>query len=1134
MASRKNRKLRLAAVIGALFGTSPLWAASGDDALVKLVVRDQAQRAGLSAFGEVVEDYGSFVVMRSGASQKAAAEQAGAVPVSTRLYLGVYNFDPLAASPESAIGGHPLARFDSLEDASGDFVVQFSAPIRSQWLDDLRAAGLHLVQYLPDNAYLVAGEARALDAVRGHARVRWVGAYEPEYRLPESLGWVYGGAKQAGYGYGTAATYDIAIRKGGPLEAIAADVGFSGGRVLARQILPNNYFDLLRVELPSDALALLTRSPGIVQIVPWTKPQAEDERASQIVAGNYSSPAATLADLDPPGYNPVAQFGVDGSGVTIAVVDDGVGIPGDGGYYVTAANTVNAPLRGAAAGADGHGHLNASIIAGRAPFWNLDPLGYNLGAGLAPGAHIINIPLLRNGYNGTDADLANDTVTTAGPNGVNGIASNNSWGNGTNSNAYDAYTAAYDGFVRDASTAAGIDPLILVFSAGNSSSSGLTRPKVAKNVISVAASENLRPGYPYSNGSTGEADDMQVVTWFSSRGPAADGRIKPDITAPGEAITGGRSGPDVLYGNLDTYHRISSGTSHAAPLVAGAVALFAESWKNDTGTFPSPALVKAALLNSALEMTGSSTGAPVPNGVEGWGLINLQNVFTPPEFNLFLEQGEDTTFDTVGQTFEWLGAVGDGSRDLRIALVWTDPPGAGSGGSAPALVNDLDLEVTVNGTLYKGNVFSGGLSSTGGTADTRNNVEKILLPGVSTGASLSIVVRASALNGDGVLGNADTTDQNFALVCTNCVAEPSFNLASTPSGAANVCAGEILERAISVGSILDYDSAVSFSSTGLPAPGTVDFSPVSIASLPGNTTATIDTTGVAAGDYQVALIGTSVDMARQVAFNLHVESAAADAPSLVSPAPGSTSASTSPSFSWNAVANAQSYLIEVDDNADFSSPEFSATVTDTSATATGLGANTEYYWRVTANNACGSGTSSVISFTTPAMYCVTPGVAIPDNTPAGLDSSISIPAGVGGLVDDLDVVFKATHSFIGDMIVKLSHNGGPARALMDRPGFPASTFGCSGDNPDIVFDDEGASAVETSCVPTTNPGYPVVGGHYTPNDELSYFDGQDLSGTWTLNVSDSYSGDTGVLLEWCLVPTIAVLDPDQVFSDGFE
>lgn len=1129
-----NRRLRLAAVIGALLGPSHLWAASGADALVKLVVRDHVQRTGLSAFGEVVEDYGSFVVLRSSASQKAAAEQVGAVPVSTRLYLGVYNFDPLVGFQESMLGGHPLARFDSLEDAGGDFVVQFSAPIRSQWLDDLRAAGLRLVQYLPDNAYLVAGDARALEAVRGHARVRWVGAYEPAYRLPKSLGWVYGGAKQAGYGYGTVATYDVAIRKDGPLEAIAADVGFSGGRVLARQILPNNYFDLLRVELPSDALALLARSSGIVQIVPWTQPQAEDERASHIVAGNYSSPASTLADLDPPGYDPVAQFGVNGSGVTIAVVDDGVGIPGDGGYYVTAANAVNGPLRGAAAGADGHGHLNASIIAGKAPFWDLDPLGYNLGAGIAPEAHIINIPLLRTGYSGTDVDLANDTVTTAGPNGINGIVSNNSWGNGTNGNAYDAYAAAYDGFVRDASTAAGIDPLILVFSAGNSSSSGLTRPKVAKNVISVAASENLRPGYPHSGGATGQADDMQVVSWFSSRGPAADGRIKPDITAPGESITGGRSGPDVLYGNLDTYHRISSGTSHAAPLVAGAVALFAESWKSETGAFPSPALVKAALLNSALDMTGSSTSAPLPNGVEGWGLINLQNVFTPPKFNLFLEQGQETTFDTVGQTFEWIGAVGDGSRDLRIALVWTDPPGAGAGGSAPALVNDLDLEVTVNGTLYKGNVFSGGVSATGGTADTRNNVEKILLPGVNTGSSLSIVVRASALNGDGVLGNADTTDQNFALVCTNCVEEPSFNLVATPSGAASVCAGEIVERGISVGSILGYDRMVGFSSTGLPAPGMVGFAPASIATLPGNTTATIDTTGVAAGDYHVVLIGTSVDMARQVAFDLHVDDAAAGVPVLVSPAPGSTSASTSPAFSWNAVANAQSYLIEVDDNADFSSPEFSATITTTNATAPGLAANTLYHWRVTANNPCGSGTSSVISFTTPAMYCVTPNAAIPDNTPAGLDSIITIPPGAGGLIDDLDVVFKASHSYIGDMSVKLSHDGGTAHMLVDRPGFPASSFGCSGDNPDIVLDDEGASAVETSCVPTANPGYPIVGGHYTPNDELSFFDGQDLSGTWTLNVSDSYSGDTGVLLEWCLVPTIVASGPNQVFRDGFE
>jgi hypothetical protein len=149
----------------------------------------------------------------------------------------------------------------------------------------------------------------------------------------------------------------------------------------------------------------------------------------------------------------------------------------------------------------GHGHLNASIISGASPFGILDPTGYNYGLGVAPKSHIVNLPFLKTGYTGTDADAANDAVTTAGPNTVLGTISNNSWGNGTNGNAYDSMAATYDGLARDASAAASVDPLLFVFCAGNcgqggggacGGQTGLTRPKWRKNVIAVGSSENLR------------------------------------------------------------------------------------------------------------------------------------------------------------------------------------------------------------------------------------------------------------------------------------------------------------------------------------------------------------------------------------------------------------------------------------------------------------------------------------------------------------------------------------------------------------------------------------------------------------------------------------------------------------------
>jgi hypothetical protein len=81
-------------------------------------------------------------------------------------------------------------------------------------------------------------------------------------------------------------------------------------------------------------------------------------------------------------------------------------------------------------------------------------------------------------------------------------------------------------------------------------------------------------------------------------------------------------------------------------------------------------------------------------------------------------------------------------------------------------VNDLDLEVTTGGQTYLGNQFSGALSVTGGTPDRSNNVESVYLPDGNIGP-ITIVVRAAALDGDGVPGTGTGTDQDFAIVAYN-------------------------------------------------------------------------------------------------------------------------------------------------------------------------------------------------------------------------------------------------------------------------------------------------------------------------------------------------------------------------------
>jgi hypothetical protein len=728
---------------------------------VRIPVTDAASRAAAARRGTVIEDYQSYLVVAM-PERNVPGSSTGAQVLPTTVNLPGRSLEPLRDGPAGTVRADGAGTSRSGKDY---YIIQLGGPTRDEWLDSFRAEGIEVLQYVPHQAFLVYGDAAAIQKAAGHSRVRWVGRYLPEDRIDPVLRDQLAAAKGAALRKGLSpiemkgserAVFDLAIFARADLNSVAAQVAGIAGTSIKHVIpLPSNYFNVLRVEMPIDAVEHMAELPDVVRIDAYSTPSREDERSSQIISGNYIGTNAIAAAP----YSPLAQFGVDGTNVTVSVVDDGITIPGTGGFYITATNTVNGPLRGAAAGATGgHGHLNASIIAGDAPFSTLDPTGYEYGKGVAYKANIVNIPLLVGGYTGTEANCYEDTILTAGPNGVFGSISNNSWGNGTNSNTYDSYTASFDGFVRDASSAGTIDPILLVFSAGNSGTLGLTRPKVAKNLIATANSENLRTEI---SAGANNIDDMNST---SSRGPAADGRIKPDITAPGTVITGGRAGSGTsVSGQVNANVSWSSGTSHAAPQVAGAAALFTQFWKaNNGGANPSPALVKAVILNTGQEMNGVGSTLPIPNKDEGWGRMNMQlmlNTGVPMKY-----VNQSAALSSPGDSVTYTGKVADASKPVRVMLVWTDPPAA----AQPALINNLDLTVTVGANTYKGNVLTNGLSVTGGSADTLNNVETIrLASGVAAGTNISITVNAVALNGDGILGNADVTDQHFALVAYN-------------------------------------------------------------------------------------------------------------------------------------------------------------------------------------------------------------------------------------------------------------------------------------------------------------------------------------------------------------------------------
>ncbi|MFQ5616884.1 MAG: PKD domain-containing protein, partial [Anaerolineales bacterium] len=147
-------------------------------------------------------------------------------------------------------------------------------------------------------------------------------------------------------------------------------------------------------------------------------------------------------------------------------------------------------------------------------------------------------------------------------------------------------------------------------------------------------------------------------------------------------------------------------------------------------------------------------------------------------------------------------------------------------------------------------------------------------------------------------------------------------------------------------------------------------------------------------------------------------------------------------------------------------------------------------------------------------FCSTPGLTIPQQGTVSSQLVLTQSLTLG----DLDLSINANHSYISDLVLTLRHEpSGASLTLLDRPGIPASQYGCSRDDLNATFDDEAVLPAEGQCASPP----PAIGGDVLPLQALSLFDGQSLSGTWTLQVSDLAAYDGGSLNQWCLIATAA-------------
>ncbi|MFL6276911.1 MAG: S8 family serine peptidase, partial [Blastocatellia bacterium] len=798
----------------------------------KLRLEDSGLARELTANGgRLIADYDSYQVVEVDSATAQSYKARNSVEVKDEYNLIMLNAGSIDTTTPQA-KEFSVASVAAEPNGRHMHLVQFAGPIKPEWYDALAATGVEIVTYIPNNAYLVYGDSRSLRRVdrlmKANQPVQWQGEYEDAYKIDPAI---YMSEKRnedlrlQGKVVGATSYYTIQVFKS--QKSVGSDtLTYIDSIKLAEKVRWNILsYTNITVALQESLVKDLASRPDVVYIEPFVEPKKLDERQNMVVSGNTTGgvPNTGLSWFTYLANKGFTQAQFDTSNFLVNISDSGLdnanpAAPNHFAFHrggdisstsrVVYARLIGTPNGGSTLqGCDGHGTLNSSIIMGNVPNGTVggvnfnaaphaDASGFHYGLGVNPfikiGSSVIFDP----------DNFTNPNVTNLEAQAYNDGSriSSNSWGN--SSNTYGTFGQSYDAIVRDAQSAsssfpaAGNQEYVIIFAAGNGGSGANTvgQPGTAKNVITAGASEGVQAfggADQCGIGDTG-ADQANDIISFSSRGPTSDGRKKPDIVAPGTHISGvvGQAsglatgtgaqnacfdasgvcagvGANNFFPAGQQFYTASDGTSHSTPAIAGAASLVRQFFINQALAAPSPAMTKAALMNSASYMNGVGANDNLWSNNQGMGLMNVDRLFTTIATNSILrDQQAADLFTATGQQRVINATVADNTKPLRVTLVWTDVPGPTSGN---AFVNNLDLEVTAGGNTYKGNVFSGANSATGGSADTANNVESVFIPAGVTGPVL-VRVKAANIAGDGVPGNVSVLDQDYALVITNVTA----------------------------------------------------------------------------------------------------------------------------------------------------------------------------------------------------------------------------------------------------------------------------------------------------------------------------------------------------------------------------
>lgn len=600
------------------------------------------------------------------------------------------------------------------KEATSLFILQFRSTIRLVDRQKVESAGAKVVRYFPEDAYLIrASERVAKLLATTSTQVRSLVPFDPAWKFSTQIS--------------PSSVFSAN-------NEVIAHVQLFPGADVKRTFASLKKIDGLKVEgKPSTSFRVQARRPLLDQVamldsVEWIQPAPKfevlafkplDEIGEAVATGpgDYSDLVGTESGTQLMGFVNVWSRGLTGRGQTVAMADTGL----DSGDITTLhpdflgrvpQGFVHGLFSRTWADPMGHGtHVAGSVMSS----------GIKSGGLLKGGAYEASLipqglwsPML----GGLSIPKMGDLFTKAYNAGAR--IHTNSWGSPQNPGAYDSFASQVDEF------AVSHPDFLILFAAGNSGvdadrdgridPNSVGTPGTAKNIITVGASENLvsnggiqKPMSELRDGaqnwgveplaSSKLSDNPQGIAAFSSRGPTADGRTKPEVVAPGTNILSNRSqDPEAqaLWGAYNNDYVWSGGTSMATPLAAGAAAVVRQSLIEERKIAkPSSALIKAALMHTANDLfpgqfgeVGQKRGQEIltrrPNNEEGFGRVDVAGATNLGQAVLIDEAKGLAT----GEAHSYPVKVSATSK-ITATLVYTDAPGAA--GASQALVNDLDL-----------------------------------------------------------------------------------------------------------------------------------------------------------------------------------------------------------------------------------------------------------------------------------------------------------------------------------------------------------------------------------------------------------------------------------------------------------